>query len=154
MPKARDTQRSRVYAAEDQVRRLTQRGGTIDFYGSTLTVSPHREFVDLTQVRAYLAQIRENDWGYPDTPAVLVQSHSGFRSARWIAPNRIRLPKGESWAMNELVVLHEYAHHCAWHTYNEAGHGRHFQSLLCELSGHVLGPEVQTLLVAALHQAQ
>ncbi|MCH9816529.1 MAG: TIGR04338 family metallohydrolase [Actinomycetia bacterium] len=149
----RDTQRSRVYAAEDQVRQLTQRGGTVDFYGSTLSVAPHRTFRDLGQVREYLAQIREQNWGYPKTPPVLVQTHNGARSARWVAPNRIRLPKGQSWAMTELVVLHEYAHHCVWHTHREADHGRRFQTVLCELTGQAIGPEVQTLLVAALHQA-
>jgi putative metallohydrolase (TIGR04338 family) len=56
--------------------------------------------------------------------------------------------------MNELVVLHEYAHHCVWHLKGAVGHGLQFQNMLCELAGHALGPEVKTLLLAALHQSQ
>ncbi len=56
----------------------------------------------------------------------------------------IAVPEGRTtWALRELVVLHEIAHHlCA----AEPPHGPEFVATFCELAAVVMGPEVAHVL--------
>jgi putative metallohydrolase (TIGR04338 family) len=49
----------------------------------------------------------------------------------------------DQWALRELVVLHEIAHHLC-----DASppHGPEFVAAFCELAGLVMGPEVEHVL--------
>ena len=49
----------------------------------------------------------------------------------------------DRWALRELVVLHEVAHHLCDAT---PPHGPEFVGAFCELAGLVMGPEVEHIL--------
>ena len=56
----------------------------------------------------------------------------------------IAVPDGRStWALRELVVLHEIAHHLCD---AEPPHGPEFVATFCELAEAVMGPEVGHVL--------
>ncbi|MCV7072609.1 TIGR04338 family metallohydrolase, partial [Mycobacterium rufum] len=56
----------------------------------------------------------------------------------------IAVPQGrEAWALRELVVLHEVAHHLCD---TEPAHGPEFVATLRELAAAVMGPEVAHVL--------
>lgn len=152
----RDTQRSRVYAAEEFVRTLFDRAAqhssrTIDFFGEQLTLPPEGRFASMPSVQRYVDEVLA-------LPAVV---------ARWPAPGPltvrarraataahyenndgtgvIAVPDRSStdWAMRELVLLHEIAHHLAP---DGPAHGPDFVATFCELATMVMGPEVGHVL--------
>ena len=167
----RDRGRSAVYAAEDQISRLLDRGGEVDFFGSRLHVPMQRRFGNLDSVRLYLDALRSMAWGHGETPRPDVVSTQSERAAKWVAPNTIRIPESSRWAMTEMVILHEYAHHAAYHAGSgagaapspggtsggdagsRAGHGREFRHVFIDLVSNAIGAEVGLLLTAALDQA-
>jgi putative metallohydrolase (TIGR04338 family) len=51
--------------------------------------------------------------------------------------------RGSTWALRELVVLHEIAHHLSD---AEPPHGRQFVATFCGLAEAVMGPEVAHVL--------
>jgi putative metallohydrolase (TIGR04338 family) len=153
---ARDSQRSRVYAAEEFVRTLFDRAAqhssrTIDFFGTQLTLPPEGRFASMPSVQRYVNDVL-------GLPAV---------TARWPAPGSlsvrarraataahyenidgtgvIAVPDRSSadWAMRELVLLHEIAHHL---TPEGPAHGPGFVATFCELAAVVMGPEVGHVL--------
>jgi putative metallohydrolase (TIGR04338 family) len=76
-----------------------------------------------------------------------VRSRRGLNAAHYEVSGEtavIAVPAGtQRWAMRELVVLHEIAHHlCPV----EPAHGGEFVSTLCELAEVVMGPEVGHVL--------
>lgn len=149
----------RLYAAEDTLLFLLQNGGspgsatsTVQFMGSSLTLPVERRFGDLDGVRAYLREVRRRPWGYPDVPMPRLRVRKGHTKAHW-ADGTIALPDGigeRGWAMREVVVLHEYAHHVTWHTRGTAGHGPDFQAVYTDLLEHAVGPEAAFVLRAGL----
>jgi putative metallohydrolase (TIGR04338 family) len=153
---ARDSQRSRVYAAEEFVRTLFDRAAqhssrSIDFFGAQLTLPPEGRFASMASVQRYVDEVLA-------LPAV---------AARWPAPGPlsvrarraasaahyenidgtgvIAVPDRTSadWAMRELVLLHEIAHHL---THEGAAHGPGFTATFCDLAAVVMGPEVGHVL--------
>ncbi len=56
----------------------------------------------------------------------------------------VAVPDGRTrWALRELVVLHEIAHHLCD---AEPPHGPEFVATFCDLTGVVMGPEVAHVL--------
>ncbi len=51
---------------------------------------------------------------------------------------------GSAWAMRELVILHELAHHLC--PQDAPAHGHDFVTLYPELAGLAMGPEVEFIL--------
>jgi putative metallohydrolase (TIGR04338 family) len=167
----RDQGRSSVYAAEDQIARLLDHGGEVDFYGSKLQAPMQRRFGDLKAVTSYLNALRNMPWGHGDTPLPVVVSARSNIAARWTAPNTIQIPASSRWAMTEMVILHEYSHHVVYHVRlraesesatrvadgtgvePKAGHGREFRQVFLELVTNAIGAEAGLLLTAALDQA-
>lgn len=143
---------SRVYAAEDTLMFMLDHGGTAQFQGSNLTLPVERRFGDLEGVRRYLQEVRRRPWGYPAIPTPAVRLRKGHTRAHWAA-GTIALPDGtgaKGWAMREVVVLHEYAHHACWHTHGDAGHGRRFQEVYLGLLENAIGPEAAFVVRAGL----
>lgn len=149
-----DTQRARVYAAEGFVRTLFDRAAqhhsrAIDFFGTQLTLPPEGRFGSVEAVGAYVQQVLDmpavrQRW-HPTTLGV--RSRRGLNAAHYEVSGEtavIAVPAGtQRWAMRELVVLHEIAHHlCPV----EPAHGGEFVSTLCELAEVVMGPEVGHVL--------
>jgi putative metallohydrolase (TIGR04338 family) len=152
----RDTQRSKVYAAEEFVRTLFDRAAehgvrSIDFFGAALTLPPEARFGSLDAVARYVDQVLAlpavaQRW--PAAGALAVRSRRGATAAHYentdgtaVIAVPDRRPAG--WAMRELVVLHEIAHHLQP---TEPAHGPGFVSTFCDLADLVMGPEVGHVL--------
>lgn len=150
---ARDVQRAKVYAAEGFIRtmfdRAAQRGnGSVDFFGTALTLPPEGRFGSLDSVRRYvddvlaLPAVRER---WPGAGPVTVRARRGLTAAHYEADTATMAVPDQhtTWALRELVVLHELAHHLCP---EGAPHGREFVTTMGELAGVVMGPEVQHVL--------
>jgi putative metallohydrolase (TIGR04338 family) len=156
----RDTQCASVYAAEQFVRTLFDRSAehsskTVDFFGTPLTLPPEARFGSARAVGEYvervlaLPAVRER-W---PVAAVSVRERRGATAAHY--ENRdgsavIAVPDRRTrWALRELVVLHEIAHHLC-----PAGpaHGGEFVSTFCDLAATVMGPEVGHVLRVVYHK--
>lgn len=145
-----------LYAAEDSLLFLLDNDGPVQFLGSTLTLPVERRFGDLAGVRRYLTELRRRDWGHPDVPSPKVRLRKGHTRATWEA-GTIALPDGtgdRGWAMREVVVLHEYAHHVTWHEYGLTGHGAPFQEVYLDLLHHAVGPEAAFVVRAGLQMTR
>lgn len=162
----KDAQRSAVYAAEDQLGRLLARGGTVDFFGSSLTLPVERRFADLASVQRYvesvlaLSTVRER---WPRISPVRVRERAGLSRAHYEPATAEREaviaiplagPVEVRWAARETVVLHEVAHHLVLQSPPaEPWHGPTFCGSLLALIGIVIGPEAALALRAAFDGA-
>ena len=150
----RDAQRSRVYAAEQFVRTLfdgaVERGRSVEFFGAQLTLPPEARFGSVESVQRYvddvlaLPSVRAR---WPAAAPLAVRGRRGVTAAHWEYDGRaaaIAVPdRHDTWALRELVVLHEVAHHLCR---AEPPHGTEFVATLCELADLVMGPEVGHVL--------
>lgn len=152
----RDSQRARVYAAEEFVRTLFDRAAehglpTVDFFGTQLTLPPEGRFGSIESVQRYvddvlaLPAVRQR---WPDVPPVRVRVRRAATAAHY--ENRggagvIAVPDRDAadWAMRELVVLHELAHHLC---HVPPSHGPEFVATMCTLAELVMGPELGHVL--------
>ena len=154
----RDSQRAKVYAAEEFVRTLFDRAAqhgtaSIEFFGTALTLPPEARFGSVESVRRYVEDVLampavRDRWPGVGVPAV--RSRRGLTAAHYERSGdggrrgTIAVPdRHTTWALRELVVLHEIAHHLA-----DGGppHGPEFVGTMVELAGWVMGPEVQHVL--------
>lgn len=141
-----------MYAAEDTLMFMLDNGGSASFMGSSITLPVERRFGDLDGVRRYLAQVRVRPWGYGQTPQPEVRLRKGHTRAHW-SDGVIALPDGvgaRGWAMREVVVLHEYAHHVTWHVHGVTGHGSDFLHVYLGLLDNAIGPEAAFVVRAGL----
>lgn len=146
----RDVQRSAVYAAEDQWTAILDRGGTVDFFGSVLTIVPQRRFGDLDAVRTYVEHVcTGNGLAVPE-----VRAHRGHSRAHYSsATATISIPwnlsgRSTGWAARESVVLHEIAHHWAFQSATTLLHDTHYVGAMIRLVASTLGEEAALLLRA------
>jgi putative metallohydrolase (TIGR04338 family) len=151
----RDTQRSKVYAAEEFVRTLFDRADehgnrVVEFFGTQLTLPPEGRFASTVSMQRYIDDVLAmavvgDRW--PGTRPLAVRARRGVTAAHYERDAdgaRIAVPEGRTtWALRELVVLHEIAHHLCT---AEPPHGREFVATFCELAGVVMGPEVAHVL--------
>ncbi|HLR99252.1 MAG TPA: TIGR04338 family metallohydrolase [Mycolicibacillus parakoreensis] len=163
---ARDVQRAKVYAAEEFVRTLFTRAGehsgrTLEFFGTSLTLPPEARFASLAAVRRYvehvlaLPAVRE---AWPQAPPVTVRARRGLSAAHYehragehrtgtgviaVPEHTGAGPGAGGWALRELVVLHEIAHHLCP---DPPAHGPRFAATMCLLAESVMGPEAGHVL--------
>ena len=152
---ARDAQRSKVYAAEEFVRtlfdRAAERGNrVVEFFGTQLTLPPEGRFATVDSVKRYvddvlaMAAVRQR---WPDSEPLTVRSRRGVTAAHYEVRDdgaMIAVPEaGSRWALRELVVLHEVAHHLC---HAPPPHGPEFVATFCALAEAVMGPEVGHVL--------
>lgn len=155
---SRDSQRSRVYAAEGFVRTLFDRAAehnspAVDFFGAAITLPPEARFASVDSVQRYVDQVialPAVTGRWPSPGVVVVRARRGATAAHYesAAPGSgvIAVPErsGSGWALRELVVLHELAHHLCG-TEGPA-HGPEFTDTLCALAAAVMGPETSHVL--------
>ncbi|MFC9893400.1 TIGR04338 family metallohydrolase [Nocardia sp. NPDC127579] len=159
----RDSQRARVYDAEQLVRGVFDRADefgsrTVDLYGSQLTLPIERRFASVASVQAYADRVLALNWVRAQwdraSIPVRVRSRAGATAAHYEAADAVlAVPLhtgGTAWALRELVVLHELAHHLESATDDLAPHGPEFCSCYLELVDGVIGPEAALLLRATL----
>lgn len=154
----RDVQRSKVYAAEQFVRVLFDRAAehgspAIDFFGTPLTLPPEGRFGSLESVRRYVDSVLEQvavTARWPDARPLAVRARRGVTAAHYEDRDgaaTIAVPERHArWALRELVVLHEIAHHLCD---AQPPHGPQFVGTFGELAGIVMGPEVEHILRVA-----
>ncbi|MGC5248053.1 TIGR04338 family metallohydrolase [Gordonia sp. DT219] len=146
---ARDSARSRLYEAERLLLRMFERPGsarTVQIAGTELTLPVEALFSSVDSVRDYVERVLampavRQRFVRAEVP-VSVRARRGFRAAEYRRETgEIAIPQSRDgrWALRELVILHELAHHLD----DVAGpaHGRGFVLTLTELVGTVLGPE-------------
>ena len=148
-PATRDGQRSRVYVAEDAwALRLdaARRGAPRALLaGSSVLLPAEVHFGTLAAAQDYCTA-HLAAW---DVPPVRLRERRGLSKAHWETPGVIALPvpeHGTPWAMRETVLLHEMAHHLAFHLDGAADHGPRFVARMLELVTAVLGPEAALAL--------
>ena len=156
----RDLLRSRVYSAEDQWSAMLDRGGVVDFFGSTLVISPQRRFADIDSMQRYVDAVLDLDAVRSrcgSLRAVRVRARQGQQRAHYACPEPvIAIPTVQRWAGRESVLLHELTHHvrcCGMGDPAWASHGPGFVETLLWLVGVVMGPEQALVLRSSLHNA-
>lgn len=152
----RDSKRSAFYAAERMIFRMMDRPGggahTVELAGATLTVPAEARFASVDSVQRYVDRVLALE-GVVErfgraTIALSVRSRRSESAAHYnSARAEIAIPATDEnrWAMRELVVLHEVAHHLDVAIHAEppgAVHGPGFVHTLIDLVGLVLGPEI------------
>ncbi|WP_328349984.1 TIGR04338 family metallohydrolase [Mycobacterium sp. NBC_00419] len=154
---ARDSQRALVYAAEDFVRTLFDRAAqhhspTIDFFGTQLTLPPEAKFGSMESVQRYVDDVLALPgvtarWPQPEPLRVRPRrAATAAHYERRDGTATIAVPDRSTadWAMRELVLLHEIAHHLDGS--GGPAHGPGFVATFCELAAVVMGPEVGHVL--------
>ncbi|GAB2649065.1 TIGR04338 family metallohydrolase [Nocardia goodfellowii] len=157
----RDSQRAKVYDAEQLVRGVFDRADeygsrTVDLYGSQITLPIERRFASVDSVQAYADKVLALNWVRAQwdraSVPVRVRSRAGATAAHYEAADAVlAVPLhtgGTAWALRELVLLHEIAHHLG--AASEAAHGPEFCSRYLELVDGIIGPEAALLLRATL----
>lgn len=155
-----DGQRTRVYEAEALVRRVFDRSfdyPIVEVAGSRMTLPPERKFASLESVQSFVDAVLELRWVAARWPRasipVLVRARAGQTRAHYERlPAVIAVPLhagGQAWALRELVVLHELAHHLAENA-DEPAHGADFTGRMVELVGGIVGEEAAFLLRVTL----
>lgn len=151
-PDVRDVGRAAFYAAERLVHNLFDRAGaahTAILAGATVTLPAEARFASVDSVRRYVDDVLampsvRDAFARADVP-VTVRARNGFRAAEYrrstASGPEIAIPhRGEgTWALRELVVLHEVAHHLD--DSDGPAHGAEFVQTLIAVVGLVLGPE-------------
>ncbi|MGY3552304.1 putative metallohydrolase (TIGR04338 family) [Williamsia sp. R60] len=151
----RDSQRSALYSAEALVHNVFERaargGSTLEIAGTSVTLPPEARFGSVDSVRDYVDRVLSLDSVIDRFPRaavpVRVRSRRGQREAHYEYRSAdgdgvIAVPDAAEgrWAMRELVVLHEIAHHLSPGSAQDK-HGPRFAGTLIDLVGLVLGPE-------------
>ncbi|MGV9799955.1 TIGR04338 family metallohydrolase [Mycobacterium sp. NPDC003449] len=144
----RDTQRAKVYAAEEFVRTMFDRAAqhssrAIDFFGTQLTLPPEARFGSVDAVQRYVDEVLARVGGAP----VTVRARRGAAAAHYELIDGaavIAVPERDTtWALRELVILHELAHHLCTES---PPHGPAFVAAYCDLCATIMGPEVGLVL--------
>ncbi|MFD1814315.1 TIGR04338 family metallohydrolase [Rhodococcus gannanensis] len=159
----RDAQRSRVYEAEALVRRVFDRadagtGRQVELYGSSITLPVERRFASVDSVQDYSDRVLALNWVRETWPRaavpITVRQRAGTTAAHYEpATATLAVPtsgSGTRWALRELVVLHELAHHLEPDGSDEAPHGPPFVDRYLTLVDGVIGAEAALLLRATL----
>jgi len=151
----RDAQRAKVYAAEQFVRTLFDRTAehgdpVVEFFGTQLTLPPEARFASARAVQRYVDEVLTHPavrGRWPGAAPLGVRSRRGETAAHYERVDdaaTIAVPEGRAaWALRELVVLHEVAHHLVD---SDPPHGPEFVATFCELAAAVMGPEVAHVL--------
>ncbi|SNT16512.1 putative metallohydrolase, TIGR04338 family [Rhodococcoides kyotonense] len=164
--KTRDSQRSKVYEAESTVRLMFDRADernlrTVQIHGSTITLPIERKFASIESVQAYVDAVLQLNWVWEHWPhagrVVHVRERSGTGASHYERDTQtIAVPlhrRNEAWALRELVVLHELAHHFEPLDTELPPHGGEFVDRFVTLVEEVVGHEAGFVLRATMLQA-
>lgn len=143
MHRPRDSQRSKLYAAEDA---FCKRPDICDIEGG---------FDGIDEIQLYTGKLLASAWFHRRWPVPAIQVIDG-RARRSPAAFR-RRDRGDwqyfiaipRFARHEESVLHEIAHCCVYATKTEplSGHGWQFAATLLDLIGRQMGADARRVLV-------
>lgn len=151
---SKDVDRVKVYRAEQQISgAFSASSGDFDFFGSKIYVQPETLFRNLNEIQQYADAVisryvqRKNE----HMTSVKVRARKGNLEAHYeYESSTIAIPTRSDWAMRELVILHEIAHHITWQKNSTvAAHGVEFLNTYLELVSAELGQEACLLLHTA-----
>lgn len=123
----------------------------IEFFGTQLTLPPEGRFASVASVQRYVDEVlavpavREQ---WPQVAPLRVRARRSATAAHYenrdglgtiAVPDRV----SADWAMRELVILHEVAHHLSQ---EPPPHGPEFVATMCRLAELVMGPELGHVL--------
>lgn len=145
----RDSQKQKAYNAENVLRTVLRRDGDIEMFGHTMSVPMERKFASIESVQDFCDYVLEHPTvkeAFPHASPVRVRARKGRTLAHYQAGEIAVPPHKEggnnSWAMREIVVLHEIAHHLAF----ADGHGPRWCGTFVKLVELVMSPEAAWLL--------
>ncbi|MEU6560219.1 TIGR04338 family metallohydrolase [Nocardia nova] len=160
----RDSQRARVYDAEGLVRRIFDRAEefgarTIELHGSAITLPIERKFASVESAQSYVERVLALNWVRGQwsraTETLTVRARAGTKAAHYESERAVlAVPLhtgGTAWALRELVILHELAHHLEPSGADNAPHGPEFCTRYLELVDGIIGPEAALLLRSTLY---
>lgn len=141
----RDSERSKTYDAENEVLSILLGQGTVEMFGSRFAIPDERKFSDIAGVQRYVDAVMDHI-GQPKS--ITVRERKGQTKAHYEPLKQvIAVPVGARWALREMVILHEIAHHIT--PSDLPSHGREFRRNFSELAGKVLAPEAEFFLRVA-----
>lgn len=124
----------------------------VEIAGSRLTLPPERRFGDVDAVQDYVDRVLalnwvRSSWSRARLP-VRVRERAGSTRAHYERAGAcMAVPthrSGSGWALRELVILHEVAHHLAGDA--ESSHGGPFVDRLLALVDGVVGAEAALVM--------
>jgi putative metallohydrolase (TIGR04338 family) len=144
---SRDFQVGRVYGAENTLAWMYDNvdHGSITITGIPIQLEPEAKFGTLEGIQAYVDRVLAMPSvvaAFGTREGVKVRERRGQAAAHYQSGTVAVNTTGTRWAMRELVILHELAHHFALGD----GHGSEFSSTLVTLTGLVMGPQVSLAL--------
>ncbi|WP_280397169.1 TIGR04338 family metallohydrolase [Nocardia carnea] len=169
MSPVRDSQRGKVYDAEQLVRAVFDRAAefgqrTVEIHGSRLTLPLERKFASVESVQEYCDRVLHLNWVAAKweraAAPIRVRARAGTVAAHYESGRdvlavpvhgRTSARGGAPWALRELVLLHEIAHHLEPRPDAVAAHGPEFCGRYVDLVEGVIGPEAALLLRTSLH---
>lgn len=124
----------------------------MEIAGSRLTVPVERKFASIQNVQSYVDAFLALSWVRGTWPRAVIPvtvrmragdqaAHYERQSATMAVPGHVG---GTAWAMRELVILHELAHHLD--PTGEPAHGAEFAGILLDVIGEIIGPEAALLM--------
>ncbi len=139
-----DRHRSALYRVEDQWSATLDRGGVVDFFGSTLDAPVQMRFGSLADAQTYVRTVCMS----VALPLPAVRARKGGTRAHYEnhPEPTIAIPEHEPWAMRESVLLHEISHHMCVTSNNDAHHGEDFTATMLMLTRVQLGEAAELLL--------
>ncbi len=149
MKAARDGQKQKLYDAENILRRVYRNSveagnPVVELSGVTLTLPPEAKFGSIESLQRYVdrvTQMASVTAQFGNRGKVAVKERASSSQAHYQA-NTIHVHSGrDNWAMSELVVLHELAHHYTLDSWEHGAHGPTFAANFIDLVGLVMGPE-------------
>jgi putative metallohydrolase (TIGR04338 family) len=152
----RDNDKAKVYAGEHRLQEMLDRANAyrnpapdVELFGTTVRLPVERKFASVESIQDYVDTILALDAVQEIsgvTKPVVVRPRKGSTKAHYEA-GTIAIPMGlagrSKWALREVVVLHELAHHLA-----HDGHGPRFRYALAKLLEIAMAPEVGFVLQA------
>lgn len=146
-----DEEAAAIYAAHAELRRLLALADESEmrrvewYHDAYLTMPVELRFHDVAAVRRYVNTLVTVE----RTPPVTVHAKWDAGSAHYWAPSQaIFLPAEDAsgWAMRQITILHEFAHHVEWSRHGSGGHGEVFREILLDLVERHAGEECALVL--------
>jgi putative metallohydrolase (TIGR04338 family) len=143
----RDNQKGKVYESEHLLEWILDHSvddPQVVMGGSTLVLSPEAKFSTPEAVQAYVDQVLAHPgvverFGHS---WVSVRKRKGTAKAHY-SSGTIAVPDAK-WALREVVILHELAHH--FDVSGTEAHGAIFTGIFLDLIGKVMGFQTQLAL--------